>query len=919
MSGNLGSLVLELQGNVAKTQEDMGRLNAIVENACRRMDAAADRTSQRISNVGRGGIGRIEGAEEATRSIEKVGHASTGARREMLVLAHEISQGNFKRAMGSLMVLGERMDIMGKLMSPMGLAIGGVTIALGGAIAMMAKGAIESSNFAKSLLLTSNYAGLTEQRYNDMSRSIANTTGATIGNAREITQGLVSSGRVGADAIESVSRAAVKLQEVTGQKSEEVVKDFAKMSDGVLKWALEADKQYHFVNGALYDHIKALEEAGKKEEAMRLVSDALFDHLGGKGVQNLGYLAQAFRTLKNVISDTADALMSVGRAETAAETALRIKQTLDAMSKGQTNFDYALGAGEGAAGLQAGGDRATLLRQQSAATSLARRQADNADLAAFKAHTDEMVVAAKTRWDELTKAHKVGAERLQMELDEAARVGKESGASSAEIQQMQDRIRKQYQHGAGGGNVNRAEAEALLKPLQDQIAAEDKLLAYRERMIDKYYKDDRVSIASYYDDKRVFIEANNKRVAALYDQEIAIYENAAKHAKNRAEAINDTTKAEALRDAKSQALLTGQEKLDELTQDQARDTEKYRDEVTKLTAELDKLNHVYSNSAGAEFDRTHAGLRKQATAADDTGTIDTLDRARAAAVAQAEMNTLKSQAKDVTDALTLAVKRYNLEVSTGQKSEFEGDYLISQARIKAAGDLEAIAGKMQNVADATNLPALINEAQQFKLEQDEVAASANVMAKNVGQFMGNGLTTILENTMNHTKSLKQSILDFANTIEQTMTRLIAQDLFNRLFNIGGSGGSGGGGWIAQLIGMAMGAMGGGGDVGGPATFTGADAWGLGMPGRASGGPTVAGGMYEVNERGPELLTIANRTFLMMGDESGKVTPMSGSNTGGGQNVFHMNIAVPPGTTRATAQQQAREIMTHAQIAMARNA
>jgi hypothetical protein len=81
---------------------------------------------------------------------------------------------------------------------------------------------------------------------------------------------------------------------------------------------------------------------------------------------------------------------------------------------------------------------------------------------------------------------------------------------------------------------------------------------------------------------------------------------------------------------------------------------------------------------------------------------------------------------------------------------------------------------------------------------------------------------------------------------------------------------------------------------------------------------MAGGMYEVNERGPELLTYANRTFLMMGDQPGKVTPMNGSNQGGGGNTFHMNIAVPAGTTRQTAQQQAREIMTQAQIAQARN-
>lgn len=43
-------------------------------------------------------------------------------------------------------------------------------------------------------------------------------------------------------------------------------------------------------------------------------------------------------------------------------------------------------------------------------------------------------------------------------------------------------------------------------------------------------------------------------------------------------------------------------------------------------------------------------------------------------------------------------------------------------------------------------------------------------------------------------------------------------------------------------------------------------------GRASGGSVAAGTFYEVNERGPELLTTGGRTFLMMGSGGGTVTP-----------------------------------------------
>lgn len=50
-----------------------------------------------------------------------------------------------------------------------------------------------------------------------------------------------------------------------------------------------------------------------------------------------------------------------------------------------------------------------------------------------------------------------------------------------------------------------------------------------------------------------------------------------------------------------------------------------------------------------------------------------------------------------------------------------------------------------------------------------------------------------------------------------------------------------------------------------------------VTGRASGGPVSAGGIYRVNENGPELLNVAGKQYLMMGQQSGSVS----SNSSGG--------------------------------------
>ena len=72
-------------------------------------------------------------------------------------------------------------------------------------------------------------------------------------------------------------------------------------------------------------------------------------------------------------------------------------------------------------------------------------------------------------------------------------------------------------------------------------------------------------------------------------------------------------------------------------------------------------------------------------------------------------------------------------------------------------------------------------------------------------------------------------------------------------------------------------------------------------GRASGGDVYAKGMYQVNEQGPELLSVGNKDYLMMGSQSGAIT--SNKNLGGGRANVVVNIYPQSGET---AQVQSRE-------------
>lgn len=75
-------------------------------------------------------------------------------------------------------------------------------------------------------------------------------------------------------------------------------------------------------------------------------------------------------------------------------------------------------------------------------------------------------------------------------------------------------------------------------------------------------------------------------------------------------------------------------------------------------------------------------------------------------------------------------------------------------------------------------------------------------------------------------------------------------------------------------------------------------------GKADGGTVSAGGLYPINERGAEILSIGSKDYLTVGGQGGKVTPISGS-AGNTVNVT-VNQSFAQGTSRATTLQAAAD-------------
>lgn len=195
--------------------------------------------------------------------------------------------------------------------------------------------------------------------------------------------------------------------------------------------------------------------------------------------------------------------------------------------------------------------------------------------------------------------------------------------------------------------------------------------------------------------------------------------------------------------------------------------------------------------------------------------------------------------------------------------------------------------------------ARANGANGFKSAIADFMDDMQDNAKRMKDFttsMVDGFSDAFARFASGTESAKKAFGDWIDSMFQQALKFLANKAIQALFDTAGAGSSetpgASPGWGNLFSNFANALFGGG---------------------KAVGGYVAPMSMYRVNERGPELLSVGGRDFLMMGAQGGTVTP--NNRLGGGVTV---NVAVRPTTTRRTADQVATAVARQQRIATSRN-
>lgn len=307
-----------------------------------RADLLAEEAALR--GVGAAAAPFIAKIREADTNMGKFGRQTGITRYELLTLQYTFSDvvaslasgispmtillqqgGQVRDVFGSF---GGALRAVGQLLTVQRVLIGGVAGGLGVLAYAYLQGEKQSRAFADSLVITGNYAGVTEGQYNKLAKSIADTGRVSESSAREFTQALISTGEIGAAVFERAARVAPEYGRALNKTAQETAADFASMSQDVTRWATEHNRQLHLLSSAQLQQIQRLQETGRTAEAQGIVYEALAARFV-KLDQNLSYLDRSLRTVTNLWSKFWNAALNVGRAETPEEKIATLTRELE--------------------------------------------------------------------------------------------------------------------------------------------------------------------------------------------------------------------------------------------------------------------------------------------------------------------------------------------------------------------------------------------------------------------------------------------------------------------------------------------------------------------------------------------------------------------------------------------------------------
>ena len=315
------------QAEAEATRQKVAFIRQLKEQATRQNLSSSELLRAKAAQLGVSSAAEvyIRKMEQAGKATHSLGLKSAAARQEIGVLIGELARGNLGALRGSGITLANRAGWIDTLMSPKGMMLGGVIGGIAAAVYGLGKawydGQKEGEEFNRQLSLTGHYAGVTAGQLWTLSRAISGN-GITQHAAAGALAQVVGSGAFRGNDIGMVARAAAQMERSVGQSVSDTINQFKRLKDDPVNAAKALDNELHFLTATQLEQIRVLGDQGRSSDAARIAMSALAEETGRRTADidnNLNALGSTLKYLSDLWSRFWDAAMNIGREDSLDE------------------------------------------------------------------------------------------------------------------------------------------------------------------------------------------------------------------------------------------------------------------------------------------------------------------------------------------------------------------------------------------------------------------------------------------------------------------------------------------------------------------------------------------------------------------------------------------------------------------------
>lgn len=635
-------------------------------------------------------------------------------------------------------------------------AISGTTLAVtAGAAAFAAIGAAAYSaysdlqNFERTLIATGNIAGTTAGAMAQIADRVGEASGQ-YGEAAQAVNALAASGKFAGETLEIATAAAVNLAKLTEMEVSAAAEQLAKMAEAPSQGLLELNRKYHFLTGEVYDHVRALEDQGRTQEAVQEAVEAfarVHEARVQEAYERAGWLEKAWIQVKNAIGGAINDLKNLF--DWSNRGLEQIARNMDKYRGYATVANPILGVGALLSRplLKPFEERAAAHWAEKAAAEEAAKAEEARQQAVESAYAE-----ASNKISQQIRATDKLAERThrlaQLEKDRAAIAAKNpndarltDGTFDRLRQHIIDSTTERTRKGSKPRAPKKTESQQAEEAAQREIVNLQKQIALQATLVDGQ---ERITTLAR---TNVEIEQGQFRLASAAAQE---------ELRKQAQLLD----AAELRREADRDLLSARQQLARLTGD---DAAQVRETVTALEKQRDVLQQM-----GREAD------------AADVGRLIDLTRARQ------ELQQLQDAHARALDEMQRESERIGALVSAGVMTEIDAQQQIVDLYRRKAEVLRGLVPQMRQVAEAFRGTAIFDdimaEIDRLDIKIGELANTTNLLQKAVREAFQGTFKQLLMDIGDLSTSITEDLLNFVGGIAQQLAAFAAEQLSQRATN-----------------------------------------------------------------------------------------------------------------------------------------